>query len=163
VAKSEQSTDTVERTLPAPVLPPINSFESVLAEYGVTEANMYVPSPPTVQKQNLDQLCILTTPVLDERGEELKNVIGHSGPMVYLGKEGEKDGDKFSGYDGFYIYAVLHPKKGKTVVTIGRPEGDKQPAIVRFLDSLKAGAWIQIASFKTSSNYHTFGPVPVQR
>jgi hypothetical protein len=144
-------------------MPDVNSFESVLAEYGVTPSTAYVPSPPTVQKSNLRELCIFTTEVKDERGEVLKGVKGHTGPMMFLERQAEYDGEKYEGYDGFIVYVVLHPKKGKTIVTIGRPKGDKLPPIIRFFDSLKAGAWVQVAEIATSKGYGVYVPVPVQR
>lgn len=140
-----------------------NSFESVLAEYGVTAGEMYVPEPPTVLKQNLDQVCELTTAVYDARGNAFADVNGHSGPLMFLAKGAEIDGDKFEGYDGFYVYDILHPIKGKLAVTIGRPEGDKKPTLVRYLDTLKPGAWFQVASMSTSKGFRVFNPIPVQR
>jgi hypothetical protein len=158
--KEEESTELV--TNPHSILGP-NSFESVLAEYGVTAATMTIPEPPTVLKQNFDQLCELTTPVFDTHGNQFQDVIGHTGPIMFLSKEAEYDGEKFKDYDGFYVYAVLHPMKGKCVVTIGRPADGDKPAIVRYFDTLTAGAWVQVASFKTSHDFRVFNPIPVQK
>jgi hypothetical protein len=165
MAKSQAPDNTAQ---PLPViapesLPSVNSFESVLAEYGVTAAQSYIPQPPTAVKSNLRELCVFTTEVKDERGETIKNVKGHTGPMMFLEKQAEYDGARFEGYDGFYVYVLLHPKKGKTIVTVGRPTGEKLPPVVRFFDSLKAGAWVQIAEIGTSKGYGVYQPIPVQR
>lgn len=162
--KSAPSTEDVTALAtvnPAGILDP-NAFASVLAEYGVTAANMTVPEPPTVLKQNFDELCDLTTQVRDSHGNLFKDVIGHTGPLMYLTKEAEYDGDKFQDYDGFYVYALLHPLKGKCVVTIGRPKDGDRPAIVRFMDTLTAGAWFQVGAFQTSHGFRVFNPIPVQ-
>lgn len=145
--------------------PQFSEFDGILAEYGITAANAYVPEAPTITKANFDELCVLKTPLVDKNGTPIKRVIGHSGPLMFLGFEGEKDGDKFteSGYDGFYIFTVLAPGKGKTVITLGRPTGEKTPPLIAFLKTLTAGAVFQVASVETSSGYHTFNPVPVQK
>lgn len=142
-----------------------SEFDSILNEYGITTADVYVPEAPTITKANFDELCVLHTELKDKNGDTIKRVIGHSGPLMFLEKNGETDGDKFadSGYDGFYIYTLLQPQKGKVVITLGRPKGDKTPPIVRFLDSLTKGAMVQVASVETSGGFHTFNPVPVQK
>ena len=142
-----------------------SEFDSILAEYGITQADVYVPEAPTITKANFDELCILHTAIVDKFGEPIKRVIGHTGPLMFLEANGEKDGDKFadSGYDGFYIYTVLQPQKGKVVITLGRPAGDTTPPIVRFLNSMTKGAMFQVASVETSGGFHTFNPVPVQK
>lgn len=139
-----------------------NEFANVLAEYGITPADITVPKPPTTLKQNLDQLCDLTYPIVDEFGNVIR-CEKHSGPLLFLGKEGEYDGDAFEGYDGFYVYALLHPVKGKVVVTTGRREGEaEKPAHVKYLDTLSAGAVVHFATVKTSNGYRIFQMVPPQ-
>src|ERR1035437_6674296 len=119
-----------------------SEFDSILNEYGITTADVYVPEAPTITKANFDELCVLHTELKDKNGDTIKRVIGHSGPLMFLEKTGETDGDKFaeSGYDGFYIYTLLQPQKGKVVITLGRPKGEKTPPIVRFMDSMSKGA-----------------------
>lgn len=147
------------------MVPNLSEFDSILAEYGITESEIYVPEAPTVTKANFDELCILHSELVDKHGETIKNVIAHTGPLMFLENNGAKDGDKFadSGYDGFYIFTVLQPQKGKVVITLGRPTGENTPPLVKFLDSLKKGAMFQVASVKTSGGFHTFNPVPVQK
>jgi hypothetical protein len=140
-----------------------NSFEAVLAEYGVTESDLYAPPVATAQKTNIRDLCVVTTQVLDDRGQPIQNVRGHTGPLVFLAKQGEYDGDRFSGYDGFYVFAALHPKKGKVILTIGRRKDDDQSVVVSFMNTLKKGAMFQIAEINTSHGYGVYTPVPVQR
>lgn len=161
-AAVDEQVKTLATVNPADILAP-NSFASILAEYGVTPSTMTVPEPPTVTKANFDELCDLTTPIFDTHGNQFQDVIGHSGPIMYLGKEGEYDGDKFKDYDGFYVYAVLHPVRGKTVVTIGRPADGDVPSIVRYMNGLAAGAWLQVAVMQTSKGFRVFNPVPVQQ
>ena len=142
-----------------------SEFDSILAEYGITQADVYVPEAPTITKANFEELCVLHTPLVDKHGEAIKRVIGHSGPLMFLENNGEKDGDKFadSGYDGFYIYTLLQPQKGKVVITLGRPRGENTPPLVKFLNTLTKGAMFQVASVETSGGFHTFNPVPVQK
>lgn len=137
-----------------------NDFASVLAEYNISETDVYIPKPPTTQKQNLDQLCEFDTEIRDEFGNVIEHK-GHTGPLMFLEKTAEYDGEKFEGYDGFYVYTVLHPKRGKTVVTVGRPEGDHKPAIVSYLDTLTPGALFCVAAIPTSRGFRVFNPVPV--
>lgn len=151
----------VERALTSQ-LPPVNSFESVLAEYGITEQTAYVPVPPTIVKSNLPELCVLTTEIKDQRGNTIKDVIGHTGPLMLLEIGEQYDGDKYPGYDGFYTYFILHPKKGKTLITLGRPVGEKQLPVVSFLRRQRKGAWFQVARVKTGGGFGVLVPVPVQ-
>lgn len=137
-------------------------YERILAEYGVTASDLYAPAPPMTVKQNFDQLCTLDYPIYDERDNLIK-CEKHSGPMIFLEKGQEIDGDKFEGYDGFYIYTLLHPKLGKTVVTLGRPEGERKPAVASWFDTLKPGAAVHVAMQKTSNDYRIFVPVPPQQ
>ena len=142
-----------------------SEFDSILAEYGITQADVYVPEAPTITKANFDELCILHSELRDKFGEPIKRVIGHTGPLMFLENNGEKDGDKFadSGYDGFYIFTLLQPQKGKVVITLGRPVGENTPPLVKFLSTLTKGAMFQVASVETSGGFHTFNPVPVQK
>ena len=140
----------------------VNSLEAVMAEYGVTTSSITVPVPATATKANMDELCSLKTPVYDEFGNLYESLNGHTGPLLFLEKSGEYDGDKFSGYDGFYVYTIWHPIKGKTVITVGRPSGEKTPAMVAYFATLKPGAAFQVASFATSKGFRVFNPIPVQ-
>jgi len=161
LAKSETTTKPIDTAL----VPPTSAYDDVLRKYGVTPDDMYVPPAPTIYKSNLRKLANLTTPLVDNQGEAIPNVMGHTGPLMFLEKSGEitPKESRFSGYDGFYIYRVLHPKHGETVLTIGRPEGDKRVPVVDYLDTLKAGAWFQVAEIKTSGSYGVYVVVPVQR
>lgn len=143
----------------------VSEVDDILAEYGITTAEVYVPDAPTITKSNFDELCTLHTEIKDGKGNTVKDVIGHSGPLLFLELNGEKDGDKFaeSGYDGFYIFTIWNKEKGKVIITLGRPTGEKTPPLVNFLKTLKPGAVFQVASVKTNSGYHTFNPVPVQK
>lgn len=147
------------------MVPNLSEFDNILAEYGITQSDVYVPEAPTITKSNFDELCTLKSPLADRTGTAIKRVMGHSGPLMFLERNGEKDGDKFAeaGYDGFYIYTILHPKKGKVVITLGRPTGERKPPLVSFLDTLTKGAMFQVAAVETSSGYHTFNPVRVQK
>lgn len=147
------------------MVPNLSEFDSILAEYGITESDVYVPEAPTVTKANFDELCVLHSELHDKNGDVIKNVVGHSGPLMFLESNGAKDGDKYaeSGYDGFYIFTIIQPQKGQVVITLGRPTGEKTPPLVKFLDTLKKGAIFQVASVKTSGGFHTFNPVPVQK
>jgi hypothetical protein len=149
----------------AAMVPNLSEFDSILAEYGITQSDVYTPEAPTITKANFDELCIMHTELKDKNGDAIKNVIGHTGPLMFLENNGEKDGDKFtdSGYDGFYIFTLLSPAKGKVIITLGRPQGENTPPLVKFLDTLKKGALFQVASVKTSGGFHTFNPVPVQK
>jgi hypothetical protein len=169
MAKRETVTESPTTDL-ANVVPSLDAYNDVLKKYGVTPDEMYAPPAPTVYKSNLRMLAKLTTPLYDNDGQAIQNVIGHTGPLMFLGKKGEvtPKESRYSGYDGFYIYAVLHPKHGESVVTIGRPiaSDDKElpiERIIKFLDSLKPGAWFQIAEIKTGSGFGTYIVVPVQR
>lgn len=152
----------VEKMDPTEFFSP-NSLDSIMREYGITASDMTAPIPPTALKQNFEQLCSEKSEIVDEYGNTFAKVNGHTGPLMFLGKQGEYDGDKFTGYDGFYVYAIVHPTKGKTVVTMGRPEGEVRPAVVNYLDSLKPGQVFQVAEFATSKGFKVFNPVPVQR
>ena len=140
-------------------------MQRVMQKYGVTSDKTYTPPAPTVYKANLRELAHLTTPLYSEKGDAIQNIKGHTGPLMFLGKKDEvtPKESKFSGYDGFYIYAILHPKHGETVITIGRPTGEKSNPVVDFLDSLKPGAWFQVAEVKTNSGFGVYIVVPVQR
>lgn len=161
MAKSETAAKPDDTAL----LPPTTAYEDVLRKYGVTPDDMYIPAAPTIYKSNLRKLASLTTPVVDNNGEAIPKVKGHTGPLMFLEKTGEitPEVSRFSGYDGFYIYRVLHPKHGETVLTIGRPEGDKRVPVVDYLETLKAGAWFQVAEIETGSGFGTYVVVPVQR
>lgn len=136
----------------------------VMTKYGVTPDKTYTPPAPTIYKSNLRELCKLTTPLFDANGDQIRNVKAHTGPLMFLGKKDEvtPKESRYSGYDGFYIYAILHPKHGETVITIGRPTGDKSHPIVDFLDTLSAGAWFQVAEVNTNSGFGVYIVVPVQ-
>lgn len=139
-----------------------NAFASILAEYGVTQDTITIPEPPTAIASGLEPLCEYKTPIYDARKNLIPDVLGHTGPMMFLAKEGETDSEKYTGYDGFYKYAILHPVKGKLIVTLSRPSGEGKPTLVKFWDSLTPGSMVQVANIKTSSGFHTFNPVPVQ-
>lgn len=159
------NSDTTVKPTDTSLLPPTSAYDDVLRKYGVTPDDMYVPPAPTIYKSNLRKLASITTPLMDNQGETIPKVKGHTGPLMFLEKSGEitPKESRFSGYDGFYIYRVLHPKHGETVLTIGRPEGDKHVPVVDYLDTLKAGAWFQVAEIETGSGFGTYIVVPVQR
>lgn len=140
-----------------------DALAAIQQEYGVTPADVSAPIPATPTKFNLDQLCSLKTQVTDQYGNIYEDINGHSGPVMFLEKQGEYDGDKFTGYDGFYVYALAIPGKGKSVITIGRPVGEKKPAVVAYLDGLTKGQLFQVASFATSKGFRVFNPIPVQQ
>lgn len=154
-------TETLETTTELANIFDPNSFEAVLAEYGITADAVHVATPQTVGKANFEMLCDLKDSVVDSYGNPVEH-IGTSGPLMFLEKKGETDADDFAGYDGFYIYALLHPKRGQVVVTLGRPEGEGKPAVPAFLDTLQPGALFQVAMISTRSGFKTFVPVPVQ-
>lgn len=139
------------------------NLAGIMAEYGITREDISAPVPATPTKENFVQLCDLQTPIYSADGNLYERVNGHTGPLMFLAKQGEYDGDKFTGYDGFYVYAIGHPTKGKIVVTIGRPVGELKPAVVSFLDNLNKGQLFQVASFATSKGFKVFNPVPVQQ
>jgi hypothetical protein len=169
--KTEEAEETALATVKADVrsLFDPGTLAAIQQEYGVTPADVTVPIPATPTKLNLDQLCSEKTQVFDQDGNLYDNLNGHSGPLMYLEKTGEYDGEKFSGYDGFYVYAIVSPEvesrdiRGKVVITIGRPIGEKKPGIVAYLDGLSKGQLFQVASFKTSHGFRVFNPIPVQQ
>jgi hypothetical protein len=139
-----------------------NDYSNVLAEYGITPETMSVPVPPTAFKSNLRDLCEMETPVKDEAGNVIK-CSNHTGPMIFLAKKGESDAEgKYAGYDGFYIYEVLHPTHGKTIITLGRSVGETKPALASYWDTLTPGAWVQVAQMPTSKGFNVYQAIPVQ-
>jgi hypothetical protein len=164
-ADETKATDALAPVDPTSILVS-NDFQSVLAEYGITPGDMYVPEPPTVVKENFDQLITIDAPAYDKHGNKLggDKYVGRSGPLMFLEKQGETGGDKFksSGYDGFYTYKVLSPSKGVVIVTPGRREDGSKPEIVKFFDSQRAGAWFEIMAVRTNSDFRTFNPIPLQ-
>lgn len=138
----------------------VNDFASVLAEYGITREDIHVPIPPTQTKANFDQLCTERAPLTDEYGNEIE-CTGHTGALIFLEKSGEYDGERYDDYDGFYVFVVLHPKRGKTVITTGRPSNGSKPAVVAYMESLTPGAMFCVAAVPTSSGRRVFQPVPV--
>jgi hypothetical protein len=141
----------------------IDTLAAIQQEYGVTPADVSAPMPLTPTKENLDQLCSQKSAVYNANGNLFEGINGHSGPLMFLEKKGEYDGDKFTGYDGFYVYAIAVPGKGEIVITIGRPVGEKKPAIVVHMDNLSKGQLFQVASFATSKGFRVFNPIPVQQ
>jgi hypothetical protein len=139
-----------------------NDFANVLAEYGITPETVTAPKPPLTGKANFQELCALETAVQDEHGEVIK-CTNHTGPLMFLAKKGESDAEgKFAGYDGFYIYEILHPVRGKLIVTIGRAVGDVKPGLVQHLDTLVAGNLFQVAQMPTAKGFKVFQAIPVQ-
>jgi hypothetical protein len=138
---------------------------SVLADYGVTPADVHVAeAPKTATKVNFDQLCTVKTPIQDAKGNAIKNN-GHTGPIVFLAYKGysQPEESKYEGYDGFHIFELWSKDLGKVVVTTGQPEGDTTPEVVSYLKAQKPGAIVCIATIGTSSGNHIFRPVPVQQ
>lgn len=138
-----------------------NSMEAVLAEYGITAGDFYIPAAPTVQTSGFEQLCEDESPVKDAHGNLLKTN-GHTPPLMYLGTIAEQDSDDFKGYDGYYQISVWHPTRGKMLISISRPAGEEEPSIIRFLRTLRKGAAFQVAEFPTRKGFKVFNPIPVQ-
>lgn len=159
--KTAEETKPVETAELSTVFDSPNDYAAVLQEYGIVATEITAPKPPTTLKQNLDQLMTESGPLVDEKGNSIKND-GFTAPLIFLAAEGEYDGDRFEGYDGFYVYAFLHPQRGKIVVTIGRPEGEHDPRVIGWLKQRKAGDLVQIAQVMTSHGFRTFNPVPPQ-
>jgi hypothetical protein len=162
-AKEEESTQLATIKADATELFDSSLLAALHQEYGIVPSDVTAPVPATPTKLNLDQLTQQKTPVYDESGNLYERINGHSGPLMYLEKTGEYDGEKFEGYDGFHVYAIAHPQQGKLVVTVGRPKGDKDPAIVAYLAGLTKGQLFQVASFATSHGFRVFNPIPVQQ
>jgi hypothetical protein len=131
-------------------------------EYGVTPSEVSAPVPQTPTATNFIALCTETSQIYSADGNLYDDVMGHTGPLMFLEKRGESDGDKFDAYDGFYIYKVAAPGKGQMIVTIGRLKGEVKGAVPVFLDGLVKGNLFQVARFKTSHGYGVLNPIPVQ-
>jgi hypothetical protein len=159
--KEAESTKVTEATELANVFDP-NSMAGVLAEYGITEGDFYVPPAPTVVTAGFEEICTETSQILDDHG----NVIvceGHTLPLMFLGKTAERDSNEYKGYDGYYQFAVWHPTKGKTLLSHSRAIGEEQSTIVTFLKTLRTGAVFEVAQIKTRAGFKVFNPVPVQK
>jgi hypothetical protein len=140
----------------------VGTLADLQQRYGITPADVTVPVPATPTALNFIELCSLTTPITDEFGNQYEDVMGHTGPLMFLEKRGESDGDKYDAYDGFYIYAIMAPAKGEVIVTVGRLKGDKKGSVPVYLDGLTKGQLFQVARFKTSHGYGVLNPIPVQ-
>jgi hypothetical protein len=162
-AKTEETEEATLTIVPANEEVDFGGLAAIMQEYGITREDVTAPVPATPTKQNFEQLCTETSEIVDAEGNAYAKVNGHTGPLMFLEKSGEYDGDKFTGYDGFYVYKVAHPDKGVFVVTLGRPVGEHKPAVVNFLDNLNKGQIFQVASFATSKGFKVFNPVPVQK
>ncbi len=135
---------------------------AIQQEYGVTPSEVSAPVPQTATATNFVALCTQTSQIFSADGNLYDDVMGHSGPLMFLEKRGESDGEKFDAYDGFYIYKIAVPTKGQMIVTIGRLKGEQKGAVPVFLDGLTKGNLFQVARFKTSHGYGVLNPIPVQ-
>ncbi len=167
-ATATQESDTSEPTQLATVkADPLAMFgadmlAAIQQEYGVTPSEVSAPVPQTATATNFIALCTQTSQIFSADGNLYEDVMGHSGPLMFLEKRGESDGDKFDAYDGFYIYKIGVPGKGQMIVTIGRLKGDAKGAVPVFLDGLVKGNLFQVARFKTSHGFGVLNPIPVQ-
>jgi hypothetical protein len=135
---------------------------TIQQEYGVTPSDVSAPVPQTATATNFVSLCTQTSQIFSADGNLYEDVMGHSGPLMFLEKRGESAGDKFDAYDGFYIYKIAVPDKGQMIVTIGRLKGDVKGAVPVFLEGLVKGNLFQVARFKTSHGFGVLNTIPVQ-
>jgi hypothetical protein len=139
-----------------------DALAAIQQEYGVTPSDISIPVPQTATAVNFVELCTLQTQIFDANGNLYDDVLGHTGPLMFLEKRGESDGQKFDAYDGFYIYAIQSPARGRVIVTLGRLKGDKQGSVPVYLNGLTKGQLFQIGRFKTSGGFGVLNPIPVQ-
>lgn len=151
-----------------PTLSDNPALNAVMAKYGITRGEMVAPQPDVVGKANFDELCTRHDTIYDNDGNVIKNVGGHSGPLVYLKTE-EYGPDtipdfktKYESYIGFRVYTIFHPDRGEMVVTHGIP-ADGPTDLMRHLAKLDPGNLFQVASFPTSRGNRVFRAVPVQQ
>jgi hypothetical protein len=131
-------------------------------EYGVTPSEISAPVPVVPTATNFVELCKQTSQIFNADGNLIEDVMGHTGPLMFLEKRGESDGDKYDAYDGFYIYKIAVPGKGQMIATIGRLKGEVKGAVPVYLDGLTKGQLFQVARVKTSHGYGVLNPIPVQ-
>lgn len=144
----------------------VDSLQDVLAEFGVTPADIVAPTPPTVIKGNWDILCDQKWRIVDDKGNVIE-CTSHTGPLMFLHAGDPIPGDKFDSYAGYIVYTVGHPTRGKVVVTHGVPKDEHgnptKSEVTKHLDKLSAGNLFMVAQFPTQSGFRVFRCVPVQR